>query len=64
MIFLACKGLVVFSSFAVNTDDFPGNVTFSFNPILMEMKGAKLKTMAIFMVVMVKTNGERASLLC
>lgn len=64
MIFLALKGLVVLSNFAVNIGDFPGNITFSFYPILMEMKGAKLKTMAIFMAVMVKTESERSSLPC
>lgn len=64
MLFLAYKGLVVLGSFAVNIDDFAGNVTIGFYPILMEMKGAKLKTMPIFMVVMVKTKGVRSSLPC
>lgn len=54
----------MFSSFAVNIDDFPGNVTFVFYHILVEMKGAKLKNMAIFIVPMIKTKGERSSFPC
>lgn len=41
VIFLALKGLVVLSGIAVNIGHFPRNVTFSFFPISMEMKGLK-----------------------